>query len=54
MIEITPIAPYPPVAAPLKVERDEPQKRKPSKQPRPKQDQAKTDQKPAEHIDEIV
>ena len=54
-MEITPINPNTPVLAPLKVERDESQKRNPPKQP-PKQDNAKAeaDQQPAEHIDEIV
>ncbi|ATG88838.1 hypothetical protein [Methylomonas koyamae] len=57
MIEITPITPYQPVNAPLKVEREQRDKRNPEqRRPHAKQDRNpnNANPQPAEHIDEIV
>ncbi|WP_445372426.1 hypothetical protein ACH518_07330 [Methylomonas sp. HW2-6] len=57
MTEIAPITAYPPVTAPLKVEREPRDKRNPDKRPpRAKAERGQNDanQGPAEHIDEIV
>lgn len=52
MIAITPIAPYSPVVAPRKVERDNRGQRQPQKQP--KSQQPETESQPRQHIDETV